>query len=378
MTETRAAVFREPEAPASIEPVVLAAPGPGEVLVRLAAAGVCHSDLHCADGHLSGNRFPVVLGHEGAGVVEQVGAGVPDLSPGTRVALCFLPACGACRRCREGRSNLCETNSRATFAGTALDGHLRIAARDGVELKSFLGIACFAEHCVVPAASAVPIPDGLALWQASLIGCAVVTGFGAVRNAAGVAPGESVCVVGCGGVGLQVVAAARLAGAGPIVAVDRVAEKLALAEARGATHGVDASEPDAARAVRRLTAGGVDHAFEVVGRAETIRLAWDTLRPGATATVVGLAPVGVDASVPAVDFLSEKSLRGSFYGSGNPAAEISRLAELAADGDLEIADVVSHFTDLDGIDEAFARLRRGEGARTIVVLDRDLAGAPAS
>ena len=133
-----------------------------------------------------------------------MGAEVPGLSPGTRVALCFLPACGACRRCREGRSNLCETNSRATFAGTALDGRLRIAARDGVGLKSFLGIACFAEHCVVPAASAVAIPDGLALWQASLIGCAVVTGFGAVRNAAGVAPGESVCVVGCGGVGLQV------------------------------------------------------------------------------------------------------------------------------------------------------------------------------
>jgi S-(hydroxymethyl)glutathione dehydrogenase/alcohol dehydrogenase len=371
----RAAVFRAPGEGASVEEVHLDGPASGEVLVRVAAAGVCHSDLHCAEGHLSGERFPTVLGHEGAGVVERVGSGVEHISVGTRVALCFLPACGACRRCREGRSILCETTSRATFAGTTLDGDYRLRSGNGEPLKHFLGIACFAEYCVVPAASVVPVPDGLPLWQASLIGCAVVTGFGAVRNAARVGPGESACVVGCGGVGLQVIAAARLAGADPIVAVDRVAEKLALAQTRGATHAVDSSEPGAARRVRKLAAGGVDHAFEVVGRAETIRLAWDTLRPGGTVTVVGLAPVGVEASVPAIEFLSEKSLHGSFYGSGNPAAEIRQLAELAAAGRLEVADVVSDLGDLEGIGDAFDRMRRGEGARTVVLIDRELAGA---
>jgi S-(hydroxymethyl)glutathione dehydrogenase/alcohol dehydrogenase len=181
-------------------------------------------------------------------------------------------------------------------------------------------------------------------------------------------------VVGCGGVGLQVIAALRLAGAGPIVAVDRSPEKLELALARGATDTVDADDqPD--RAVRRLTDGGVQHAFEVVGRPETIRLAWDALRPGGTAVVVGLAPRGVEASVPAIEFLSEKSLRGSFYGSGYPSREIESLARLVADGTLDVAATVSHVTDLDGIEEAFGRLRRGEGARTIAVIDPELAAA---
>ena len=377
MTSVRAAVFRRPGDRASIEEVTLERPAPGEVLVRIAAAGVCHSDLHCADGHLAGDRFPTVLGHEGAGIVEEVGGGVHHLSPGTHVSLCFLPACGTCRRCLEGRSMLCETTSKATFAGTSLDGSFRIRTPDGEPLKQFLGIACFAERCVVPAASVVPIPDELPLWQACLVGCAVVTGFGAVRNAAGVSAGESVCVVGCGGVGLQVVAAARLAGADPIIAVDRLPEKLRFARARGATHLVEATEEDPARQVRRIAGGGVDHAFEVVGRAETIRLAWEALRPGGTAVVVGLAPVGVEACVPAIDFLSEKSLRGSFYGSGNPAAEIGQLAGLATTGDLDVGHVVTHLTDLDGVEEALERLRRGEGARTVVVLDPDLAGAPA-
>jgi S-(hydroxymethyl)glutathione dehydrogenase/alcohol dehydrogenase len=173
-----------------------------------------------------------------------------------------------------------------------------------------------------------------------------------------------------------VIAGARLAGADPIVAVDRSSEKLELALARGATHAVDASDDRPARAVRKLTDGGVDHAFEVVGRPETIRLAWDALRPGGTAVVVGLAPRGVEAAVPASEFLSEKSLRGCFYGSGNPAREIAELAALAASGGLDLAGSVSHITDLEGIEEAFARLRRGEGARTVAILDPELAGAP--
>jgi S-(hydroxymethyl)glutathione dehydrogenase/alcohol dehydrogenase len=369
----RAAVWRAPGERCSVEEVVVDPPGEGEVLVRIAAAGICHSDLHLADGHLGKRRFPTVLGHEGAGVIEAVGAGVRGVAPGDRVSLCFLTACGECRACLRGRPNLCEPGSRASVAGTRADGSARVHAADGAALQQFLGIGCFAERCVVPAPAAIPVPAELPLWQAALVGCALVTGFGAVRNAARVAEGESVCVVGCGGVGLQVVLAARLAGADPIVAVDLGAEKLELARERGATHAVTAGE-DAAKQVRQLTGGGVDHAFEVVGRPESIRLAWNALRPGGTAVVVGLAPVGVEAAVPALDFLSEKSLRGSFYGSGNPAAEIGELARLAATGVLEIGESVSALTDLDGIEDAFARMRRGEGARSVAILDRELAG----
>jgi S-(hydroxymethyl)glutathione dehydrogenase/alcohol dehydrogenase len=369
----RAAVWRAPGERSSVEEVTVDPPGEGEVLVRIAAAGICHSDLHLAEGHLGKRRFPTVLGHEGAGVVEAVGAGVSGVAPGDRVSLCFLSACGECRACRRGRPNLCEPGSRASVAGTRADGSARAHAADGAALQQFLGIGCFAERCVVPAAAAIRVPAELPLWQAALVGCALVTGFGAVRNAARVGEGESVCVVGCGGVGLQVVLAARLAGADPIVAVDLGANKLELALERGATHAVTAGE-DAAKQVRQLTGGGVDHAFEVVGRPESIRLAWDALRPGGTAVVVGLAPVGVEAAVPALDFLSEKSLRGSFYGSGNPAAEISELARLAADGVLDIGESVSAFTDLDGIEDGFARMRRGEGARSVAIIDRGLAG----
>jgi S-(hydroxymethyl)glutathione dehydrogenase/alcohol dehydrogenase len=362
--------------PLTVEGVLLDPPRADEVLVRVAAAGVCHSDLHLADGHLGEDRVPIVLGHEGAGVVEEVGEGVSNVEPGDRVALSFVPSCGECRPCRAGRGNLCELANESSFKDQLLDGTTRLRRADGTPLRQFLAVGCFAERCVVPAASAVPVPPELPLWQAALVGCAVVTGVGAVRNAARVAPGESVCVVGCGGVGLQVIAGARLAGANPIVAVDRSAEKLELALARGATHSVDSSEDRPARAVRKLTDGGVDHAFEVVGRAETIRLAWDALRPGGTAVVVGLAPRGVDAAVPAIEFLSEKSLRGCFYGSGNPTREIAELAALVAEGRLDVAGSVTHLADLEGVEEAFARMRRGEGARTVAVIDPELAGAP--
>jgi S-(hydroxymethyl)glutathione dehydrogenase/alcohol dehydrogenase len=234
--------------------------------------------------------------------------------------------------------------------------------------------ACFAEHAVVAAAGAVPIPAELPLWQAALLGCGVVTGIGAVRNVAKVAAGDSVCVIGCGGVGLQVIAGARLAGAMPIVAVDRAADKLELARTLGATDVVDSSAQDAAAAVRELTAGGADHAFEVVGRPETIRLAWDSIRAGGQAVVVGLVPRGVEVSVPGIEFLSDKSLRGTYYGSGDAAADLPLLAALALRGELNLADVVTHTTDLDGVEDALDRLRRGEGARTVVIVDSTIAG----
>ncbi len=373
-TPIRAAVWRRAREPGRVEEVELDAPAPGEVLVRVAAAGVCHSDLHLADGHLGDGRFPTVLGHEGSGVIDAVGEGVGTLAVGDRVSLCFIPACGECSNCRRGRSNLCAPGSKASFAGTMLDGTTRIRSADGTPIKHFLGTACFAERCVVPVASAVRVPDGLPLWQAALVGCALVTGLGAVRNAARVAAGDSVCVVGCGGVGLHVIGAAHRAGAHPIVAIDLRPEKLELALARGATDVVDASNGRTGRAVRELTGGGVDHAFEVVGRPETIRTAWDALRPGGTAVVVGLAPIGVEASVPALEFLDEKTLRGSFYGSGNPALEVADIAGRVATGEIDVAGTVSHLTDLDGIEDAFDRMRRGEGSRSVAILDAALAG----
>jgi S-(hydroxymethyl)glutathione dehydrogenase/alcohol dehydrogenase len=353
--------------------VQLDPPGPEEVLVRVAAAGVCHSDVRLADGELGEGRWPMVLGHEGAGVVDTVGPGVEHVAPGDHVAFSFVPACRRCRFCLAGRPNLCEPAGVACVAGTMLDGTSRLHA-DGAALQHGLMTACFAEQAVLAAAGAVPIPTELPLWQAALLGCGVVTGFGAVRNTARVAAGDSVCVIGCGGVGLQVIAAARLAGATQIVAVDRTPEKLALARTIGATDIVDSSADDVAGIVRERSGGGVDHAFEVVGRPETIRLAWDALRPGGRAVVVGLVPRGVDVFLPGVEFLSDKTLAGTYYGSGDAARDLPELAQLALAGDLDLAGVVTHTTDLDGVEAALARLRRGEGARTIVIVDPELAG----
>jgi S-(hydroxymethyl)glutathione dehydrogenase/alcohol dehydrogenase len=255
-----------------------------------------------------------------------------------------------------------------------LDGSSRLCAADGTVLQHGLSVACFAEYVVVAAAAAIPITADIPLWQAALLGCGVVTGFGAVTHAARVRIGERVCVIGCGGVGLQVIAAARLAGAATIVAVDQRPEKLDHALRRGATHVVDVSTGDPAAQVRKLTGGGVDYAFEVVGLPATIRTAWDALSPGGTAVVVGLAPAGVEVALPAIEFLSEKSIVGSYYGSSDPADTIPGLVELVRAGRLQLADMVSHLTDLDGVTEAFARMRRGEGDRTVVVVDPVLAG----
>lgn len=366
---------RDPGKRGEISTVAVAPPGPGEVRIKVAASGVCHSDLHLLDGHLSSDNFPVVPGHEGAGVVESVGGGVDDWAPGDRVSLCFVPACGACGPCASGHENRCEPGVRASFASTMLDGTTRVRDERGAELKQFLAVGCFSEYAVVPEQGLAALPDALPLWQAALIGCAVVTGVGAVRNAARVQPGESVCVVGCGGVGLQVLEGARLAGADPIVAVDVSDDKLEVAMTHGASLGVLSTDEKPGRAVRALTGGGVDHAFEVVGRPETIRIAWDALRPGGQAVVVGLAPRGVDAVLPALELLTaEKAIRGSFYGSGRPRAEISELARLALDGRLDTAGTISHRVGLAGIEPALQRMRDGVGSRTVVILDASIAG----
>jgi S-(hydroxymethyl)glutathione dehydrogenase/alcohol dehydrogenase len=234
-------------------------------------------------------------------------------------------------------------------------------------------VACFAEYAVVPAAGAVRLPASIPLWQAALLGCGVVTGIGAV-NRAGVRVGETVAVIGCGGVGLQVIAGARLAGAAMIVAVDRGSEKLARAVRRGATHVLDAGDDGAIEKVLELTSVGVDHAFEVVGTPATIRQAWDMLRPGGTATVVGVAPSGVEVSLPAIEFLSEKTITGSYYGSSDVARSLRGIAQLVVDGRLELDGVVSDLISLDEVEAALERLRRGQGARSVIVIESELAG----
>ncbi|HTU96689.1 MAG TPA: zinc-binding dehydrogenase [Solirubrobacteraceae bacterium] len=373
----RACVLREPGRPPTVETVWLDPPGPGEVQVRVAAAGVCHSDVHLADGGLGDGRWPIVLGHEGAGVVTALGEGVTGVREGDHVAFCLVASCGVCEACRAGRRTLCEPAGAEGVAGNLRTGTRRLRAADGSSLQHGFTIACFAQYAVVAAASVIPIPPEVPLWQAALLGCGVITGFGAVNHAAGVRIGERVAVIGCGGVGLQVIAAARLAGAATIVAVDRRPEKLQHALRRGATHAVDASGPDAPTEILHLTGGGADHAFEVVGAAPTIRLAWDALRPGGTAVVVGLAPRGVEVALPAIEFLSEKSIVGSYYGTGDPVAALPGLVELVRAGRLELADMVSHLIELDGVAEAMDRLRRGEGDRSVIVIDPELAGAPA-
>ncbi len=389
----RAAVLREPGRPVGVETVLLEPPRRGEVQVRVAAAGVCHSDVHLADGLLGEGRWPMVLGHEGAGVVAAVGEDVDEVGPGDHVAFCFVPSCGACRPCRAGHRTLCETAAGHGVAGTLMDGTSRLHALDGTVLQHGLMVACFAEYAVVPVAGAVPLPPAIPLWQAALLGCGVVTGIGAV-NRAGLRVGASVCVIGCGGVGLQVIAGARLAGARTIVAVDTDPGKLELARRRGATHVVAAGGTAGAGVgaggagtaadtgagagvvdeVLAITGGGVEHAFEVVGSAATIRQAWDVLRPGGTAIVVGLAPKGVEASLPAIDFLSEKTITGSYYGSSDVHAALGQLVALVLDGRLDLGDVVSYLIGLDDIEAALERLRRGQGARSVIVLDDELAG----
>ena len=278
------------------------------------------------------------------------------------------------RRARRGGATSARRPTPRAFAGTLLDGSSRLRLAGGEPVQHFNFISCFAERCVVPAACAVPIPAGVPLWQASLLGCGVVTAVGAVRNAAKVGVGETVCVIGCGGVGLQLVAAARLAGAA--TRHRRRARRGEAGAGAGARRERRGARPatDTVSAVLALAPGGVDHAFEAVGSPATIRLAWDVLRAGATATVVGITPAGVDFALPALELLSEKGIRGSYYGSGDPASLLASMAEMTAAGSFSVADVVTHVTDLDGIEEAFARLRAGEGARTVVLVDAGAGG----
>ncbi|MCG7527970.1 Zn-dependent alcohol dehydrogenase [Streptomyces sp. OfavH-34-F] len=356
----RAAVLSAVGAPLEITDIVLPEPGPGRVRVRLAAAGVCHSDLSLSNGTM---RVPVpaVLGHEGAGTVVAVGEGVTHVAPGDGVVLNWAPSCGSCYHCGIGEVWLC-----ASALAGASAVHARTAG--GGELHPGLNVAAFAEETVVAANCVLPAPDGVPLTDAALLGCAVLTGYGAVHHSARVRAGESVAVFGVGGVGLAVLQAARIAGASRIVAVDVSPEKEELARRAGATDYVVASDTTP-REIRALTGGqGVDVAVECVGRAVTIRAAWESTRRGGRATVVGIGGKDQQVTFNALEiFHWGRSLTGCVYGNSDPARDLPVLAEHIRAGRFDLSMMVTERIGLDGIPAAFDRMIAGRGGRALVV-----------
>ncbi|MEU6876630.1 zinc-binding dehydrogenase [Streptomyces sp. NPDC046712] len=356
----RAAFLPAVGSPLEITGIRLPEPGPGQVRVRLAAAGVCHSDLSLTNGTM---RVPVpaVLGHEGAGTVVSVGEGVGHVAPGDGVVLNWAPSCGACHPCSLGEVWLCAdalTGAGSVYATT----------EDGTELHPGLNVAAFAEETVVAANCVLPVPDGVPLTDAALLGCAVLTGWGAIHHSARVREGESVVVFGVGGVGLATLQAARIAGAAPIIAVDVSPEKEALARAAGATEYVVASETTA-KEIRRLTGGqGADVAVECVGRATTIRTAWDSTRRGGRTTVVGIGGKDQQVTFNALElFHWGRTLSGCVYGNSDPAEDLPVLAEHIRAGRLDLSALVTERITLDGIPGAFDNMLAGKGGRALVV-----------
>ncbi len=354
-------MLRRAGAPLQVEEVVLAPPGEGMVAVRVAASGVCHTDLLLQEGSIP-QPTPAVLGHEGAGVVSEVGPGVTNLAAGDHVVLSWVAPCRSCFFCLAGRPELCEHGMDHAWASPR-------GTSDGEAVWLALGTGTFAEETVVPAAAAIPIDRDFPLDVAALIGCAVVTGVGAVVNTARVAPGHTVAVMGCGGVGLAAVQGARLAGAATIIAIDRGAAKLDGAVANGATETVDAAAADPVTAVRQLTGGrGVDHAVEAVGRSSTIGQAYAMARRGGTVTVVGAGAFDDLVSIPAMNLMVDaKRIEGCVYGGTDPARDIPRAVALARAGALDLERLVTRRIALDDVNEAFQAMRVGEGARSLIV-----------
>jgi S-(hydroxymethyl)glutathione dehydrogenase / alcohol dehydrogenase len=355
----RAVVLGAIGEPMRVEEIELPQPGPGMVRVRLAAAGVCHSDLSLANGVLR-QPVPAVLGHEGAGTVVSVGDGVTGVAPGDGVVLNWSPSCGSCHFCALGEPYLCLHSGDATS--------VPYATFQGAPLYAGLGTAAFAEETIVPAGGVLPLPDGVPLTDAALLGCAVLTGFGAVTHAASVRPGESVVVYGLGGVGLATIQAARIAGATTIIAVDIRADKEELALAQGATHFLVADDA-IAKTIRGLTGGfGADHAFECVGRAATIRTAWSSTRRGGNTTVVGIGGAQDKLEFSALElFHFARTLRGCVYGNGDAATDLPILAGHVQAGRLDLGALISDRITLEGVPDALDRMARGAGARSLVL-----------
>ena len=347
----KAAVLRETHQPLVIEEVQISKPGPHEVLIRTAAAGVCHSDLHFVEGSYPW-PLPAVLGHESAGVVEQIGSEVRTVKPGDHVVTCLSAYCGHCSYCLSGRLSLCMSPETRRARGEPA----RITARDDGRMNQFLNLSSFAEYMLIHEHACTPIRKDMPLDRAALIGCAVTTGVGAVIHTSGVRPGETVAVIGCGGVGLAAVNGAEIAGAGRIIAVDTQPAKLELAKLMGATDLVDARDGDPVAQVQELTGGGIQHSFEAIGLKQTAEQAFRMLARGGTATIIGMIPVGVSIELQGSDFLNEKRIQGSAMGF--------YLA-----GRLKLDPLISRRIRLEGVNEAFDEIKRGELARSVILFD---------
>jgi len=361
-----AAILWEQGAPLSVEGAELEAPRAGVVLVEVRAAGVCHSDLHPARGDWPA-RTPLVLGHEGAGVVREVGEGVTRVRAGDHVVLCWAPPCGVCPPCVEGRPVLCDRLGRTTYRNQLPAGGTRLRAR-GQALAHYNGTACFADYAVVAEEGVIPVAPDVPFEALATLGCAVVTGVGAVLNAARAEAGAGVAVIGAGGVGLNVVQGARLAGCEPVIALDTRSRPLEIAREFGATDVVEAAGEDAAGRVRELTGGrGADYVFDTVGAPATLAQALQCARKGGTVVVTGLSRADALASFPLFPFvMQEKRLVGSLYGSGQPSRDVPRLIALYQEGKLKLTELVTRTYRLDAVNDALAALASAEGARGII------------
>jgi alcohol dehydrogenase len=373
---THAAVLREigrpgpygQTRPLTVEEIELDPPGPGEVLVRVRAAGLCHSDLSVIDGNRP-RPMPMVLGHEAAGVIQSVGSGVTSLAAGDHVVAAFVPSCGHCQPCTTGRPALCEPGFKANTAGTLLSGARRLHDAHG-DVNHHLGVSGFAQHAVLAANSLVRVPGDLPFAEAALFGCAVITGVGAVVNTAAMPKGASTAVVGLGGVGLAALLAARMLEAPQIVAVDTNVRKLDVARRLGATEAVNATDPDAVERIRELTGGGVAYAFEMAGSARALELAYRVTARGGTTVSAGLPHPQQQFSIQHVNLVAEeRTLKGSYLGSCVPSRDIPRYIEWYRAGRLPVDLLLSERLRLDDINAAFDRLAAGESVRQVVDLD---------
>ncbi|MBI4218669.1 MAG: Zn-dependent alcohol dehydrogenase [Chloroflexi bacterium] len=360
---TRAAVLYKPKTAVVIEDVDVHPPKAGEVRVKIAATGVCHSDYNVVDGFRTTATLPTVLGHEGSGVVESVGEGVTGVNAGDHVIFAIRPMCGKCRYCSSGRPNLC--NGTSAPPGRMPDGTARIYKRSGEPL--YHGTSTFCGYAVVPDYVVVKVRDDVPLDRCAIVGCAVITGVGAVVNRARVETGSTVAVWGCGGVGLNAVQGAVIAGASRIIAVDMNPFKLEMARKLGATDAVDASREDPVKRVLQITDGGVDYAFEVIGNVKTTRQAFDSLCAGGTCVTVGAPPEGIDVPIPMRPLFLDRAIIGSSAGSGRPRVDFAWLLELYRSGRLKLDELISKRRPLEEVNEAFRDMADGKVARTLLV-----------
>ncbi|HVC44380.1 MAG TPA: Zn-dependent alcohol dehydrogenase [Candidatus Binataceae bacterium] len=360
----KAAVFHGPNQPLKIEDVEIDHPHEREVVVRTVASGVCHSDLHFVDG-LYPFPPPAVLGHEAAGIVEEVGRGVSYVKPGDHVIACLSVFCGYCTDCMSGHPNRC-TNKQATQRGKSEAPRL---SQNGARIRQFADLSTYAEKLLVHENALVKITNDIPLDRAALIGCGVTTGVGAVLNTARIEPGSTVAVFGCGGVGLSAIQGARIAGARQIIAVDQFANKLAMAKNLGATHTVDASKGDAVEAIKDLTGGGVDYSFEAVGMKKLAEQCFECIKQGGTATIIGMIPVGQKVSIDGPKLLTERKMQGSNMGSNRFRIDMPRYVDYYLQGRLNLDDMISRRGKLEDVNDAFAAMKRGEVARTVLMFD---------